>query len=220
VISNRLLASLLTGIFLVFVTAPAGALSARATADVDLQARLKEVEREPKLHESMLKLGGKVASICDHCHGVGGNSPQPNIPNLASQNPVYHLDQLRKYANGQRRDEFMERMIKVMNADEKVGMVLFYAHQAVTRKPVSNAALVARGKTLYTKACIGCHDATGHGDETLARIAGQQPVYLSASLKRYRGESGERLDRDMAKSTKPMTDADIDALVAFMMAMQ
>ncbi len=216
----RLLATLLTGLFLSTVAGPAGAQSARATAGVDLQARLKEVERNPKLLESVLKTGAKVASICDHCHGVGGNSPRPDIPNLASQNPVYHLEQLRQYAIGQRRDPFMERMIKMMNSDEKVGMVLFYANQKVLSHPTSSPALVARGKVLYDKACSRCHDEDGHGDEKLARIAGQQPVYLTTSLKRYRAGTGERLDSRMAANTRPMSDADIEAMVAFIMAMQ
>lgn len=218
--ANRLLSLLLAACCAGWWASPALAQSARATAGVDLQARLKEVLRDPRLHESMLKLGRKVASICDHCHGEGGNSPQPDIPNLAAQNAAYHLEQLRQYAVGKRKDPFMEGMIKAMNADEKVGMVIFYAVQKVTKKPPTNPALVARGKSLYAKSCMGCHDEEGHGDEQLARVAGQQPVYLRNSLKRYRAGSGERLDRDMAKSTQSMSDADIEALVSFMMTME
>ncbi len=219
--SNRLLAVVLAGLFLSMpLSAAAQAARARASADVDLQARLKEVERDPKLLEAALKSGRAVASVCDYCHGAGGNSPTPDVPNLAAQIPVYHLEQLRQYASGQRKDPFMEGMIKVMNADEKVGMVLFYARQKVTPKPVTNPTLVAKGKELYKKACQSCHAENGHGDAELARIAGQQPVYLNRALKRYRTGTGVRLDAAMAKSMKPMSDADIDAMVAFMMAME
>lgn len=222
VVSKRLLAAFLAGLCVCTVAAPAIAqlARARATAGVDLQARLKEVERDPKLSESLFKVGRKVAAVCDNCHGEGGNSHRPEVPNLASQHPAYHLEQLRQYAVGQRRDQFMEGMIKVMTSDEKVGMVLFYASQKVTRKPVSNAALVARGKAYYGKLCMRCHDEDGLGDEKLARIAGQQPVYLSMALKRYRAGTGERLDPIMASNAKLMTDADIDAVVAFVMSME
>lgn len=220
-ISNRWLMVLVAGMWLGIVAAPAGAQSvrAKASADVDLQARLKEVQQDPKLSESLNKLGRKVAAVCENCHGAGGNSPKPDTPNLASQNPAYHLEQLRQYASGQRRDKFMEGMIKVMTADEKVGMVLFYADQKVLHKPVTNAALVAKGKELYGKACLRCHDEHGHGTENIARIAGQQPVYLHTALKRYRAGTGARLNPDMSRTIQPLTDADVDALVAYLMSM-
>ena len=219
VLDHQLLAALVAGLCFCGA-APAAPLSARATAGVDLQARLKEVERDPKLSESLVKMGAKVAAICDSCHGEGGNSLRTDIPNLASQNPIYHLEQLRQYAIGQRRDRFMEGMIKAMNSEEKVGMVMFYATQKVSHKPVQNAALVAKGKVLYEDACEHCHSEDGHGDEKLARIAGQQSVYLNAALKRYRAGTGVRLDARMAANTKKMTDADINALVAYTMSMQ
>jgi len=219
VVYHRFLAALVAGLCLYSGATSAATLSARATAGVDLQARLKEVEHDPKLSESLFKMGAKVATVCDSCHGQGGNSHRTDIPNLASQNPVYHLEQLRQYAMGQRHDPFMEGMIKTMNSDEKVGMVMFYATQKVTHKPIQNAALVTRGKVLYESACQQCHDEEGHGDGKLARIAGQQPVYLNAALKRYRAGAGTRLDARMAANAKKMTDADIDALVAYTMSL-
>jgi cytochrome c553 len=220
-VSRRLLMVFLTGLWIGTLAAPAFAqpARARATAGVDLQARLKEAQRDPKLSETLFKTGRKVAAVCDNCHGASGNSPKPDIPNLASLNPVYHLEQLRQYANGLRRDPFMEGMIKVMNSDEKVGMVLFYADQKVTHKPVTNPALVAHGKAYYEKACMRCHDEDGHGDEKVARVAGQQSVYLRVSLQRYRAGSGVRMNPDMAKVAQKMTDADIEAVVAYAMSM-
>jgi cytochrome c553 len=219
---NRTLVLFLAGLWIGTLAVPACAQSARAksTAGVDLQARLKDAQKDPKLADSLHKLGAKVAAVCDNCHGAGGNSPKPDIPNLASQNPVYHLEQLRQYVSGQRHDEFMEGMIKVMNSDEKVGMVLFYADQKVQRKPVPNPGLVVKGKESYKKACVDCHDPSGHGDENVARVAGQQAVYLRTALKRYRAGTGTRLDAEMAKRLKPMTDTDIEALVSYMMSME
>lgn len=220
--SNRVFATFLAGLCVVCLhtSVLAQTARARATFNVDLQARLKEAESDPRLAEALLKTGRKVAAVCDNCHGVGGNSPTPDTPNLAGQNPAYHLEQLHQYAVGQRRDVFMEGMIKVLNSDEKVGMVLFYASQQVARKPVSNRALVARGQEIYGKACMRCHDENGHGDEKLARVAGQQPVYLTTALKRYRSRTGSRLNVQMAAKAQTLTDADIDAVVAFVSSME
>lgn len=193
---------------------------AQATAHVDLAARLKEVEGNPKLADDLYKTGQKVAAFCANCHGDGGNSTKPEIPNLAGQNSVYLLEQIRQFAEGRRRNEFMEGMIKALNSDEKVGMVLFYSRQKVTgHKSTANAMLIARGKDYFNKTCWRCHAEDGHGNAQFARIAGQQPVYLSTTLKRYRTGVGVRTDPLMAASTKLMTDADIDAVVAYVSSM-
>lgn len=219
--SIRLLAALLAGLCVYAVAAPAIAQSTRArVAEVDLPVRLKEVEHDAKLSESAFKTGRKVAAVCANCHGEGGNSLKPEIPNLAGQNPAYLIEQLRKFADGRRRNEFMEGMIKAMNSDEKIGMVLFYANQKVVRKPVSNPALAAKGKEHYSKTCWRCHGEDGRGNEKFARIAGQQPDYLRATLRGYRAGTGLRIDPLMAATTQLMTDADIDAVVAYVMSME
>lgn len=211
----------LTGFCALLATTPTFAQSpaARATADADLSARLQAAQADPKLGDSLFKTGRKVATVCANCHGEGGNSPKPDIPNLAGQNPAYLLEQLRQFADGRRRNEFMEGMIKAMAADEKVGIVLFYAAQPVTLKPSFKPALVAKGKEYYGKTCFRCHGEDGRGGDKFARIAGQQPEYLSATLKRYRIGQGVRTDPLMAANTKLMTDADIEAVVAYVMTM-
>jgi cytochrome c553 len=193
---------------------------ASATADVDLSARLLDAQNDPKLGEALLRTGRKVATVCANCHGEGGNSPKPDTPNLAGQNPAYLLEQVRQFASGRRRNEFMEGMIKAMTSDEKVGMVLFYSTQTVVHKPSSKPALVARGKEYFNKTCFRCHGEDGRGGAKFARIAGQQPEYLSVTLKRYRVGDGVRVDPLMAANTKLMTDADIEAVVAYVSAMQ
>ncbi len=205
----------------VFAPAQAQSARARATAGVDLAARLQEVESNPKLTEELLKTGQKVAAVCANCHGDGGNSSKPDIPNLAGQNPAYLLEQVRQFAEGQRRNPFMEGMIKALKSDEKVGMVLFYARQSVlVQKTDASAALIAKGKDYYNRICWRCHATDGRGNDKFARIAGQQPVYLHNTLTQYRAGSGVRTDPLMGATTKLMTDADIDAVVAYVSSMK
>lgn len=220
--AKRFLPALAAALIAVSLSPPAFSQSARAraTASVDLDARFAEVQGDAKLAESLFKTGRKVAAVCAHCHGEGGNSAKSDIPNLAGQNPAYLLDQLRQFADGRRRNMFMEGMIKAMEADEKIGMVLFYAAQPVIPQPVADKALVARGQSYYGKVCFRCHGADGRGNEHLARLAGQQPEYLRLTLKRYRAGSGPRVDPVMASNTQMMTDADIDAVAAYVASMQ
>ena len=193
---------------------------AQHSADVDLNARLKETEGTPRLLEAAHKTGGKVASFCANCHGDGGNSATPETPNLAGQNTSYLLEQLRQFADGRRKNPFMEGMIRALNADEKIGVVLYYASKDVTYKPPANALLAAKGQDYYNKICFRCHGDQGRGNETIARIAGQQSVYLATTLKRYRDGSALRKDPLMAANTKTMTDGDIDAVVAYVSSMK
>lgn len=194
--------------------------AARRQSGVDLTARLKEVEADPRLRASIIKTGRQVAGFCAHCHGEGGNSLKSDVPNLAGQNPEYLIEQLRQFADGRRRNEFMEGMIKAMSGDEKVGIVVFYAGEKVNAKPALNAALAARGRDYYHKVCFQCHGQDGRGNEHHARIAGQQPAYLRLTLQHYRQGAGTRVNPIMSGVTRPMSDADIEAVAAYVSSME
>lgn len=179
-------------------------------------AQLKRMESDPALSATALRLGAKVAAVCANCHGANGNSTQPDTPNLAGQNPRYLLEQMQKFADGRRRNEFMEGMIKAMKPDERASAVWFYAQQRVARRPAGDPARTARGKTYFEQVCFRCHGSDGHGNENFARLAGQQPAYVAQALRRYRdGGDRKRSDPLMATTTKGMTDADIDAVAAY-----
>ncbi|MCM2252254.1 MAG: c-type cytochrome [Ramlibacter sp.] len=192
-----------------------------AAPPVDLNARLKDVEASPARMEAMFRIGKKVAGFCENCHGEGGNSAKPDVPNLAGQNAYYLLAQLREFSTTQRKsNEFKKRLVNIMSPDEKVGMVVFYANQAVAVKPAANPALARSGGELYAKRCAECHERDGRGTREYSRIAGQQTVYLTQSLKGYRDGTGARLDREMVAQVKPLTDSDIAAVVAYVSSMK
>lgn len=194
--------------------------AARRQSGMDLTARLKEVEADPRLRAGIIKTGRQVAGFCAHCHGEGGNSLKSDVPNLAGQNPEYLIEQLRQFADGRRRNEFMEGMIKALSGDEKVGIVVFYAGEKVSPKPASNAALAARGRDYYNKVCFQCHGQDGRGNEHHARVAGQQPAYLRLTLQHYRQGAGTRVNPIMSGVTRPMSDADIEAVATYVSSME
>ena len=208
------LASLLVGTAAVAQTAKA------APAPTSLDTRLAQAMADPKQAEALLKTGRKVAAVCANCHGDNGNSSKPDVPNLAGQNGAYLLEQMRQFATGARRNEFMEGVIKAMSADERAAIVLFYAAQRVEPHPAADAALTALGADLFQKVCVRCHGAQGLGNDKIARIAGQQPEYLRLTLKRYRSGTGPRTDPLMAANTRLLTDAHIEGLVAYVSTMR
>ena len=196
------------------------AMAQAGRSKVDIDTRLQQAMADPKLADELYKVGRKVSAVCANCHGDGGNSTKPSVPNLAGQNPAYLLEQVRQFADGRRRYEFMEGMIRAMNSDEKIGMVLFYAAQPVTPKPVADAALLAKGQEIFGKNCFRCHGDMGRGNDQIARIAGQQTDYLRSTLKRYRDGPNTRANSIMTPNTKLLTDADIESLVAYVSSMQ
>lgn len=198
----------------VFMAIAAG--PALAEVPGDTLARLKSMESDPALSATALRVGAKVAAVCANCHGDNGNSRQPDTPNLAGQNPRYLLEQMQKFVEGRRRNEFMEGMIKAMKPDERASAAWFYARQTVAPQPPVDAALRAKGKAYFDQVCFRCHGADGHGSENFARVAGQHPSYVAQALKRYRdGGELKRSDPLMSAATKGMSDTDIQAVAAY-----
>lgn len=192
-----------------------------ASAVVDLNARLMEVEKNPAQLELNIRAGSKIATFCANCHGNGGNSLKTDVPNLAGQNTAYLLEQMRQFSDGRRHSsDFKKRLIRVLSPDEKISLIIFYSNQDVMHKPPADAALVKKGKGLYSSNCADCHDDDGRGTEKYARVAGQQTGYLTRSLKGYRDSSGVRINHKMAVSVRDLTDADIAAVVAYVSSMK
>ena len=217
--ARRIPAMLALALFAGLAWQPA-AMAQAGRSKVDIDTRLQQAMADPKLADDLYKVGRKVSAVCANCHGDGGNSTKPSVPNLAGQNPAYLLEQVRQFADGRRRYEFMEGMIRAMNSDEKIGMVLFYAAQPVTPKPVADAALLAKGQEIFGKNCFRCHGDMGRGNDQIARIAGQQTDYLRSTLKRYRDGPNTRANSIMTPNTTLLTDADIESLVAYVSSMQ
>lgn len=184
-----------------------------------LLSSVHAADPKPAINDSALKHGQKSAQFCRHCHGVGGNSVREDTPNLAGQNEAYLLTQMNKFVSGQRRNEFMEGLIKALTPEERTNIALYFSHQQATPRPIKNIAQAEAGKKLYNKVCINCHGASGYGTEKIPRLASQQTVYLEESLKRYRSGSGERIDLQMAAYTRNLKDADIVNLATYISSM-
>lgn len=205
-----------------FAAAPShGKEKAAEPAPAALHEKLGQISLDPGALSAAVRQGQKDASVCRHCHGAGGNSVLPEVPNLASQNAAYLLEQMNKFVQGQRKSsDFMTGMIKALTPDERINIALFLSQQPVARKPAGMGAPGMAGGKLYDRLCINCHGAGGTGTQKIPRLAGQQVKYLEDSLKRYRAGSGARIDPMMAAYTRNLGDADIRNLAAYLTALQ
>ena len=191
-----------------------------AAPPVPVETRLNSVMADAKAREAAAAAGRRAAFLCVHCHGENGVSALDYVPNLAGQNPVYLLNQIEKFGDGRRNDEFMSGLVKVLKPEDRFNMAIFYASQTVTVPPAKDPYLAQAGAKHFARACAGCHGAQARGSKEVARLAGQQPVYIRNALQGYRQGSGLRSDPRMTGVAKSLSDPDISALAAYLSSLR
>jgi cytochrome c553 len=183
-----------------------------------IETRLKD----ESARQAAIEAGEERALLCKYCHGSDGNSLKPDVPNLAGQNARYLLEQIEKFATRQRDDYIMSPLAENFSAEDKANIAIFYYSQTVKAQSV-DAAQAAKGKILFYGVCSNCHGAKGHGNQNLARLAGQQQVYVTNVLKAFRtnannpaakAESARHSDT-MEGVTKNLTDEQIETVAAY-----
>jgi cytochrome c553 len=179
------------------------------------QERLKAVAADPVALRAAVDAGKKVTFFCANCHGEDGISKTPDVPNLAGQNPAYLLEQIRKFGAGERKDPFMQGLIKVLKDDERIQAAHYYASMPVPPSK-ANPALAAQGKVLFDKLCVRCHGEKARGDELYPRLAGQKVPYLQVTIQRYRDGTGIRNNQLMAIATSTLKNDDVTAIANYL----
>jgi len=66
---------------------------------------------------------------CDRCHGVNGNSTEPELPALAAQRQDYLEKVLHAYRTGERKSPQMAAMSEVLSETDVESIAAYYAHQ-------------------------------------------------------------------------------------------
>ena len=179
-----------------------------------LTARVNAIAGDGPISEDVLREGKERSLLCSQCHGEDGNSTRPEIPILAGQNPVYLLDQIERFTVGKRKNFVMQKLAASLSDEEKVKLVLYFA--SMPKKHSSgDPELAAKGKIPFEKYCQRCHGADGHGTAGYARLAGQHPTYIIKTLTDFRDRKGDRNNPYMYSFTQLLSDADIEAVAAY-----
>jgi cytochrome c553 len=95
------------------------ALLALATAVAVAPAAAADMEAAKK----------KVAEVCQACHGMDGNSPLPDNPKLAGQNPDYLAKALRDYKSGARKNPVMGAMASGLTTQDIDNVAAYFGSQ-------------------------------------------------------------------------------------------
>jgi cytochrome c553 len=181
---------------------------------------VRALSANPTERAAAIADGKNTASFCANCHGDTGTSRYPEVPNLAGQNTTYLLTQMRKFETGERKDEFMQKLIKVLSDRDRAVVALTYAEANPAPSRAQPGPTAKIGGEHFRKLCSACHGADARGNETIPRLAGQQPKYLRMSIDRYRKATGERIFPLMSAATAQIPAQDIDAVVDYLASLR
>lgn len=186
-----------------------------------LEAIDKRLSNEQATQEA-IEAGKDRALLCKYCHGKDGNSLKPDVPNLAGQNPRYLLEQIENFASRKRDDFTMSPLAANFSPEDKVNLAIFYYSQPVKTQPLDKDR-AAKGEALFRTVCSNCHGAGGHGNQKLARLAGQRAIYVENVLTAFRTNANDPAARAessrksiaMENVAKKLTNEQIKAVAAY-----
>ncbi len=155
------------------------------------------------------KAGERVAVACAGCHGADGNSPDPNTPTLAGQDPEYLIKATKAYADGTRHYVMMKYPVAYLSEADIANIAAYYASQEPKAPPVERAL----SSHEWAERCDRCHGKNGVStDPRYPTIAGQSREYIAAALKAYHSEF--RKDSAMQAMTALLDEEMIETLAA------
>lgn len=157
-----------------------------------------------------------LSNACAGCHGTNGGSAGLTMPSLASQSKTAIVEAMKKFRSGDRPSTIMGRLAKGYSDAEIDLMAEFFSKQKfhATTQQV-DAAKAKKGADLQEASCSRCHLEDGkEGKDDTPVMASQWLGYLQMQMGLY--QSGARkMSDEMAEKVKPLSKADLDALLHF-----
>lgn len=175
-----------------------------------------------------IKNGAELYKKCALCHGqfaqgiVGGLYPR-----LAGMPEYYVLEQMKKYVDGNRSDDFSISMLEVggmkdLTEEQSKDLAAFIAaidlknHYPLTiPKPLSGD--VAKGKKLFKGDCKDCHgkQANGKAKKDAPPLAGQYTEYLVRETDFFKAKNRHHDNDPEDETFKDYTKEELDHIFAY-----
>ena len=113
--------------------------------------------------------GAQKAAVCGACHGMTGNSVNPEWPSLAGQHESYIVAQLKQFKQGARVNPLMTPMAAMLSEADMQDLGAHFAQQTPTGLEADPSNWKSRREALSGRRC-----GPGHpGLHRLSRAAGQ-----------------------------------------------
>jgi cytochrome c553 len=141
--------------------------------------------------------GAGKAATCTACHGLNGNSVNPEWPVLAGQNAAYLRDQIERFRGGKRVNPLMLPMVQNLTDQDVADLAAFFSTQTPTGHEADPSYWKA-GEKLYRggdvkrdiPACLACHGPVARGNPAAGypALQAQHSVYTVTQLNNYAGD--------------------------------
>ena len=138
--------------------------------------------------------GQGKAAACGACHGMDGNSTDPQYPKLAGQSEQYIARQLENFKSGKRQNPIMLGMATPLSEQDMHDVGAYFSSKAAL-PGVADQALVEHGQLLSREgdvkrgipACMACHSIDGRGNPgaMYPQLESQHAQYVQATLKAW-----------------------------------
>ncbi len=175
--------------------------------------------------------GQQKAATCAACHGMDGNSINPEWPSLAGQHASYIVATLQAFNDGKRSNVLMNAQAMILAEQDMLDVAAYFEAQTPAQR-TADPALANAGERLYRggdkergiSACIACHGPTGRGNAPAGypSVTGQHATYTAKQLSDYK--SGARTsDGDaqiMRNIAAELSDDQIKAVAAFIQGLR
>jgi len=160
-------------------------------------------------------------SVCVACHGEGGKSTNPAVPQIAGQPAQFLSTALYMYREGYRKDPQMSPIAAQLSNTELNELAAYFSKQPPPppshRASAENASA---GPDLAKKFnCTQCHGPRLLGQQQIPRLAGQHYEYLRAQLRAFKAGKRGELDGNMTAAAQALSEKDIDILVDYIAAL-
>ena len=171
--------------------------------------------------------GQAKAAACGACHGMDGNSTDPQYPKLAGQSEQYIVHQLENFKSGKRQNPIMLGMATPLSEQDMHDIGAYFASK--TALPgVADQALVEHGQQLFREgdakrgipACMACHSIDGRGNPgaMYPQLESQHAQYVQATLKAWHDGTSWGTDAHsqiMPAIAQKLSTDDIAALASY-----
>jgi len=175
--------------------------------------------------------GQAKAATCSACHGMDGNSVNPEWPSLASQHASYISKQLKNFKANQRSNLLMSPMAMTVSDQDVEDLAAYFSSQALHPTGETEPSKLKLGQRVYragnvaakVPACAACHGPTGAGVPTAVypRIGGQHATYVALQLRAYKaGTRNNDPNSTMRTVAAGLSEDEIDAVASYVQGLR
>lgn len=177
-----------------------------------------------------IEAGQAKAATCSACHGMDGNSVNPEWPTIAGQHETYILTQLKAFKAGGRQNVLMSPMAMILSDEDMADLAAYFSSQAA-RGGETDPSKLKLGQRVYRSgkpdanvmACAGCHGPAGRGNAPAGypSIQGQHATYVAAQLRAYKaGTRSSDPNQMMRNVAATLSEDEIDAVASYVQGLR